>query len=82
MNKILAAVAALLMAAAALAQNTTSGAWSRASDLGLKVGILPTGPVDAITDVAGVAVGGGSPQLHLSSNDNDRTRTHGQGTAD
>lgn len=29
----------------------------RASDIGLKVGILPTGPLDAITDVAGVEVG-------------------------
>src|SRR5207249_8041517 len=29
----------------------------RASDLGLKVGILPAGSLDAITDVAGVEVG-------------------------
>jgi len=29
----------------------------RAPDLGLKVGVLPPGPLDAITDVAGVAVG-------------------------
>ncbi|MGH9756502.1 MAG: P1 family peptidase, partial [Candidatus Acidiferrales bacterium] len=29
----------------------------RARDLGLKVGILPTGPLNAITDVAGVLVG-------------------------
>src|SRR5579863_8747862 len=29
----------------------------RTSDLKLKVGILPTGPLDAITDVAGVEVG-------------------------
>lgn len=29
----------------------------RASDLGLKVGILPVGPINAITDVAGVEVG-------------------------
>jgi D-aminopeptidase len=29
----------------------------RVSDLGLKIGILPTGPLDAITDVAGVEVG-------------------------
>lgn len=29
----------------------------RARDLGLKVGILPPGPLDAITDVSGVAVG-------------------------
>ena len=55
-NKILAAMAALLPVAAA-AQTTTPNARPRASDLGLKVGILPTGPLDAITDVAGAKVG-------------------------
>jgi L-aminopeptidase/D-esterase-like protein len=40
-----------------IAQNTTPNPRPRASDLGLKVGILPTGPLDAITDVAGVEVG-------------------------
>ena len=39
------------------AQNTTPNPHPRASDLGLKVGILPTGPLDAITDVPGVEVG-------------------------
>ncbi|HSE96699.1 MAG TPA: P1 family peptidase [Blastocatellia bacterium] len=29
----------------------------RARDIGLKVGVLPTGPLNAITDVAGVSVG-------------------------
>jgi len=43
-------------AAFAAAQNTTPNARPRASDLGLKVGILPTGPLNAITDVPGVAV--------------------------
>jgi D-aminopeptidase len=51
----------LLLAAIAGAQNTSSAAPSearpRASDLGLKVGVLPSGPLDAITDVAGVEVG-------------------------
>ena len=56
-KKILAAMVFLLVTAAAVAQNTTSNARPRASDLGLKVGILPTGPLDAITDVAGVEVG-------------------------
>jgi D-aminopeptidase len=55
-KKILAAMAVLLVAAAT-AQNKTPDARPRASDLGLKVGILPTGPLDAITDVAGVEVG-------------------------
>ena len=48
---------ALLATAAIVAQNTTSNGRPRASELGLKVGILPTGPLNAITDVAGVEVG-------------------------
>jgi len=56
-KKILAAVVSLLVTAAPVAQNTPSNVRPRASDLGLKVGILPTGPLDAITDVAGVEVG-------------------------
>ncbi|MFZ0863423.1 MAG: P1 family peptidase [Candidatus Sulfotelmatobacter sp.] len=55
-TKILAAVMILLVTAAS-SQNTSSNARPRASDLGLKVGILPTGTLDAITDVAGVEVG-------------------------
>ena len=55
-TKILAAVMILLVTAAS-SQNTISNTRPRASDLGLKVGILPTGPLDAITDVAGVEVG-------------------------
>jgi D-aminopeptidase len=46
----------LLVTAVTVAQNT-SNTRPRVSDLGLKVGILPTGPLDAITDVAGVEVG-------------------------
>ena len=56
-EKILAAVVVLLATAAPVAQDTSSNARPRASDLGLRVGILPTGPLDAITDVAGVEVG-------------------------
>src|SRR6266513_1058837 len=55
-KRILAAVVALLATAAVIAQNTPSNARPRASDL-LKIGILPTGPLDAITDVAGVEIG-------------------------
>ncbi|MDR2454346.1 MAG: P1 family peptidase [Bifidobacteriaceae bacterium] len=33
------------------------GARARARDLGLRLGLLPTGPLNAITDVAGVRVG-------------------------
>lgn len=39
------------------AQEQPSHARPRTSDLGLKVGILSAGPLDGITDVAGVAVG-------------------------
>src|SRR6201984_678285 len=38
------------------AQSPTN-ARPRASELGVKVGVLPAGPLDAITDVAGVEVG-------------------------
>jgi L-aminopeptidase/D-esterase-like protein len=57
MIKELLAATAILLVAAAAAQNTARNARPRASDLGLKIGILPTGPLDAITDVAGVEVG-------------------------
>jgi D-aminopeptidase len=56
-KRILAAVVVVLATAAPAAQKTAPDARPRASDLGLKVGILPTGPLDAITDVAGVEVG-------------------------
>jgi D-aminopeptidase len=56
-NKPFTVVTVALVTAFAAAQNTTPSARPRASDVGLKVGILPTGPLDAITDVAGVEVG-------------------------
>jgi len=56
-KKIVAAIALFLASAAAAAQIATASPRPRASDLGLKVGILPTGTLDAITDVAGVQVG-------------------------
>jgi D-aminopeptidase len=68
-NKVFATATLLLLTAFAAAQNTTSSARPRASDLGLKVGILPTGPLDAITDVAGVEVG----QTTIVRGDNIRT---------
>jgi len=39
------------------AQDKSGNTRARASDLGLKIGVLPTGPLNAITDVAGVKVG-------------------------
>src|SRR5213596_2821850 len=68
-KKILAAAAVLLVIATASAQSTTSATRPRASDLGLKVGILPTGPLDAITDVVGVEVG------HATIINGDKVRT-------
>ncbi len=62
-------LAALLLAGFVSAQSTTSNARPRASDLGLKVGILPTGRLNAITDVAGVEVG----HTTIISGDNIRT---------
>jgi len=56
MVKPILAVLAFLSVTVA-AQDKASNARPRASDLGLKVGILPTGSLDAITDVAGVEVG-------------------------
>jgi len=55
--KVCAIVAILLASALAAAQSTTPNTRPRVSDLGLRVGILATGPLDAITDVAGVEVG-------------------------
>jgi D-aminopeptidase len=51
------------------AAQTAPPARPRARDLGIKVGILPTGPVNAITDVAGVSVG----QTTVIRNDDVRT---------
>src|SRR4029077_3033801 len=63
------ALAALLLAGFVSAQSTTFATRPRALDLGLKIGILPTGPLDAITDVAGVEVG----HTTVISGDNIRT---------
>jgi D-aminopeptidase len=56
-NKILIVVASVFVASFILGQSASPTARPRVSDLGLKIGILPTGPLDAITDVAGVEVG-------------------------
>ena len=46
-----------LISTLASAQQTDLKRRPRATDLGIKVGVLPAGPLDAITDVAGVLVG-------------------------
>jgi D-aminopeptidase len=56
-NKRPIVAAVLLAATLASAQKTSPSMRPRVSDLGLKVGVLPSGPLDAITDVAGVEVG-------------------------
>jgi D-aminopeptidase len=53
----LAAAVLLLAHSLSSGQSRTANARPRASDLGIKVGVLPTGPLNAITDVEGVAVG-------------------------
>ena len=47
----------LLLTQIVSAQGPSSNTRPRASELGLRVGILPTGPFNAITDLAGVEVG-------------------------
>jgi D-aminopeptidase len=49
--------AVLLFCLKVEAQTVGSAKRPRAADIGLRVGILPAGPIDAITDVAGVEVG-------------------------
>ena len=39
------------------AQNASGETRARTGELGLKIGVLPSGPLDAITDVSGVEVG-------------------------
>jgi D-aminopeptidase len=71
MTKItLALIASLpLLAIPADAQDKPNEERPRASDLGLKIGVLPTGPLNAITDVAGVKVG------HTTINRGDEIHT-------
>ena len=56
-NKLFTFATVLLTTAFAVADGNAPHDRPRVSDLGLRVGILPTGPLDAITDVAGVEVG-------------------------
>ena len=69
MTKYLFAVITILLLTSAIAQNPTPNSRPRARDLGIKVGVLPSGPLDAITDVAGVTVG------HTTINRGDEIHT-------
>ncbi|HEX8502931.1 MAG TPA: P1 family peptidase [Pyrinomonadaceae bacterium] len=51
------ALASLLLSLPAMSQKTDEPARPRARDIGLRVGVLPPGRLDAITDVEGVRVG-------------------------
>jgi len=55
--RFVAVAVLLILPLSASAQDSNVKKRPRASELGLKVGVLPTGPLNAITDVAGVAVG-------------------------
>lgn len=66
--KPLAALASFLLVFGA-AQGETPAARARSPDIGLRVGVLPRGALDAITDVAGVTVG----QTTIVRGDNIRT---------
>jgi D-aminopeptidase len=68
-NLVGVAAVVLVTVFSAAAQSSTPVSRPRSSDLGLKVGILPAGPLDAITDVAGVEVG----QTTIIRGDNIRT---------
>jgi D-aminopeptidase len=68
MAKLILTIITLLIVSAN-AQDKTSNTRPRAPQLGIKVGVLPAGPLDAITDVSGVEVG----QTTIISGDNIRT---------
>src|ERR1044071_9819580 len=51
------ALASLLLLPPAMAQQVNEPGRPRARDIGLRVGVLPAGRLDAITDVEGVRVG-------------------------
>src|SRR6516225_6922820 len=68
-HRPLLATGFLLVTSFLSAQNTGSNTRPRAPELGLKIGILPSGSFDAITDVAGVEVG----QTTIIRGDNIRT---------
>src|SRR5437763_17149001 len=68
-HRFIGVAAVWALAWSVCAQSASSKTRPRASDLALKVGILPTGPLNAITDVAGVEDG----HTTIISGDNVRT---------
>ena len=56
-RRVLIGLSISLFGVAVFAQTTATNSRPRARDIGLKIGILPTGERNSITDVAGVKVG-------------------------
>jgi D-aminopeptidase len=67
--RIATAAAIIALCGTCFGQSSPTPERPRARDIGLKVGILPTGPLNAITDVDGVEVG----QTTVIEGDNIRT---------
>jgi len=57
MIKALLVITCIFSSSAASAAQNANSARPRAAELGIKVGVLPTGPLDTITDVGGAEVG-------------------------
>lgn len=69
LQRLAPGAAAILLVAATAGSAYAAPPRPRASELGIKVGVLSAGPLDAITDVAGVTVG----QTTIVRGDNIRT---------
>jgi D-aminopeptidase len=69
MSRYCKSLLAVLAVVAAFANGATPASRPRASELGLRIGVLPKGRLDAITDVSGVKVG----QTTIIRGDNIRT---------
>src|SRR5689334_9275991 len=69
LQQLVSFILILLLSAVAFNQNNEQKTRPRARDIGLKIGILPTGALNAITDVDGVKVG----QTTIITGDNVRT---------
>ncbi len=67
--KLIAFLLVVTVVSMPVSSQTTSPRRPRSGGLGLKIGILPTGPLNAITDVTGVTIG----QTTIIRGDNVRT---------
>lgn len=69
MQRTAVALTIIALAAGLFGQTSGSSTRPRARDIGIKIGVLPTGDLNSITDVAGVKVG----QTTIIRGDNVRT---------